>query len=312
VIVDGMEIGYSRDRDQIDERPVRFFGMSLEEARDTLPQHLSNPALYGLVPLAGALVYTRGKLRPAGSGQWQSNQATVWEADFAGGPEEYDHAYTTIYLEPETFRPLGQELRFSDSEDPELPGMTMSVTYQLDFLLPDDAPPRIFEPGRIFHPDKPDPTPLPTAGPPPAPLPTAFLSALPMESAADSSLLRVMEKLPASFGGKGVWFADYARAWELAGLPPRPSNLEGFLALSEEEREAYSRARWGLTFGPNQLGAARQYAREWEELFGFSGFAVSLAVGTGYTDLTPFGTAYLEADFDAEDFRQRLLELGYR
>jgi hypothetical protein len=135
VIVDGMEIGYSQDRDQIDEHPVRFFGMSLEEARDTLPQHLSNPALYGLVPLAGALVYTQGKLRPAGSGQWQGNQATVWEANFAGGPEEYDHAYTTIYLEPETFRPLGQELWFSESENPELPGMTMSVTYQLDFLL---------------------------------------------------------------------------------------------------------------------------------------------------------------------------------
>jgi hypothetical protein len=133
-----------------------------------------------------------------------------------------------------------------------------------------------------------------------------------MESVADSSLLRVMEKLPASFSEEGVWFADSARAWELAGLPPQPSTLEGFLALSDEERDAYSQARRGLMFGPHQLGGAVQYAQGWEKLFGFSGFAISLAVGSGDDNFDIFGTAYLEADFDAEDLRQRLLELGYR
>jgi hypothetical protein len=80
----------------------------------------------------------------------------------------------------------------------------MSVTYQLDFLPLEDVPPGIFEPGRIFHLDEAKPTPLPTAGPPPAPLPTVPVSTLPPETAAGSSLLRVMEKLPASFSEQGV------------------------------------------------------------------------------------------------------------
>jgi hypothetical protein len=88
--------------------------------------------------------------------------------------------------------------------------------------------------------------------------------------------------------------------------------VEGFLALSKEEREAYPRARRGLMFGPNLLLTARSNAQGWEEVFGFGLLAVSLAVGTGETDQTPFGTAYLEADIDEADTRQRLLELDYQ
>jgi hypothetical protein len=125
-------------------------------------------------------------------------------------------------------------------------------------------------------------------------------------------LLRVMEKLPASFGEEGVWFADYGLAWELAGLPPQPNNAGDYLARSDEEREAYQTARRGLVFGPRQLGASLQHAQGWEEMLGFSGFAVSLAVGTGPSDSHPFATAYLQGDLDQEVIEQRLINLGYR
>lgn len=126
----------------------------------------------------------------------------------------------------------------------------------------------------------------------------------------DSSLLRVMEKLPASFGEEGVWFTDYGRAWDLAGLPPRPSNLEDYLALSDEEREAYLSARRELMPGPTLLSISQ--SRDWEELFGFSSVAVSLAVGTGPSYSYPFATAYFEGDLNREVIEQRLLGLGYR
>jgi hypothetical protein len=51
LVVDGTEVRYDMGRDQIDENPVRFFGMSPEEAVETLPGHLSNPALLGHLPV---------------------------------------------------------------------------------------------------------------------------------------------------------------------------------------------------------------------------------------------------------------------
>src|SRR5918996_3405803 len=65
------------------------------------------------------------------------------------------------------------------------------------------------------------PTLTPTAQTTPEPTPGTTLPqsiALP-QSVEDSSLLQVMEKLPAFFKEEGVWFNSYARALEITGAP---------------------------------------------------------------------------------------------
>ena len=128
----------------------------------------------------------------------------------------------------------------------------------------------------------------------------------------NSRLLKVMEELPLSFKEEGVWFADYARARELAGAP-QPGTLAEFLALSEDERQAYQTATQGLVQGPGLLSSIRQDVREWEQSLGFTQFNVAVAVSTGEMnpEAPPKEAAYMTGEFDQSRFRQGLLDLGY-
>ena len=128
----------------------------------------------------------------------------------------------------------------------------------------------------------------------------------------NSRLLKMMEELPLSFKEEGVWFTDFARARELAGAP-QPGTLTEFLALSEDEREAYQTASQGLAPGPGLLGAIRGDVSEWEQNFGFTRINVAVAVSTGELrpEAAPLEAAYLIGEFDQAKLRQRLLDIGY-
>ena len=123
-------------------------------------------------------------------------------------------------------------------------------------------------------------------------------------------LLEVLAKLPLSFKEEGVWFVDYFQARESAGAP-QPSNLTGFLALSESERETYLAANRGLVQGPSLLGAIRGDIREWDKNLGFSNFSVTVAVNTGETSFSPSEAAYMTLEYDQVTLRQGLLDMGY-
>ena len=128
----------------------------------------------------------------------------------------------------------------------------------------------------------------------------------------NSRLLKVMEELPLTFKEKGLWFADFGRARELAGVP-QPGNLAGFLALSEDEREAYQAATQGLVQSPGLFSSIRQDIREWEQSLGFTQFNVPVAVSTGEInpEAPPSEAAYLIGEFDQARLRQGLLDMGY-
>ena len=129
---------------------------------------------------------------------------------------------------------------------------------------------------------------------------------------ANSRLLKVMAELPLSFKEQGLWFADYFRARELASAP-QPGNLEEFLALSEDEREAYQTATQGLIQGPGLLASIRGDVREWEQTLGFTKLSVAVAVSTGEVnpEAAPNEAAYMIGEFDQVKLRQGLLEMGY-
>ena len=128
----------------------------------------------------------------------------------------------------------------------------------------------------------------------------------------NSRLLKVMGELPLSFKEEGVWFADYARARELAGAP-QPGSLAEFLALSDDERDAYQLATRGLLLGPGLFADIRGDVREWEQSFGFTQFNVAVAVSTGEVnpEVAPNEAAYLIGEFDQVRLRQGLLDMGY-
>ena len=50
---------------------------------------------------------------------------------------------------------------------------------------------------------------------------------------------------------------------------------------------------------------------EWEEVFGFNGYEVALAVSFGGMINGPLLPTYLEGDFDDDAIRQKLLAIGY-
>ena len=125
-------------------------------------------------------------------------------------------------------------------------------------------------------------------------------------------LLEILGKLPPSFKEQGVWFADYFQARESAGAP-QPVSLTEFLALSENEREAYLAAKRGLVLGPGMLAAIRGDIREWDKRLGFSNFSVAVAVNTGETSFgfPPTEAAYMTLEYDQATLRQGLLDMGY-
>ena len=125
-------------------------------------------------------------------------------------------------------------------------------------------------------------------------------------------LLEILAKLPQSFKEEGVWFADYFQARELAGAP-QPVSLTEFLALSEEEREAYLAAKRGLVLGPGLLLSIGGEIREWDQSLGFTNFSVAVAVNTGEMSpwFAPGEAAYMTLEYDQAKLRQGLLDLGY-
>ena len=125
-------------------------------------------------------------------------------------------------------------------------------------------------------------------------------------------LLDVLAKLPLSFKEEGVWFADYFQARETAGAP-QPGSLTEFLALSEDEREAYQAANRGLVLGPGLFAGIRGDIREWDKNLGFSNFSVAVAVNTGETSFgfPPTEAAYMTLEYDQATLRQGLLDMGY-
>lgn len=125
------------------------------------------------------------------------------------------------------------------------------------------------------------------------------------------ALAQALARLPASYRDQGLWFADYSGAIDLAGAPD-PSSLDEFLALSEAAGQKYLAATRDLIFPSSMLQRAKQYAREWNEAFGFDWFAASLMVSTGFPSSDPFGATYLELKSGTADIRQHLLDLGYQ
>lgn len=139
------------------------------------------------------------------------------------------------------------------------------------------------------------PTPIPTAAP-----------------EATSGLLATLKQLPASFKDQGIWYGDAGRALELKGVVP-PTSLDELMAWSETDRDAYSEALQGTTLAPGFLMKVNSEP-DWERVFGFNGFGVSVALSTGpvSTGGGPKTAAFLKGNFDAEEIRLRLKELEYQ
>jgi hypothetical protein len=123
--------------------------------------------------------------------------------------------------------------------------------------------------------------------------------------------LEKLALMPASFKERGIWFGDLGRALEMSGAP-QPDSMEEMRALSDTERDAYSDAGSGIVLAPGFLGRVRSEP-EWEQVFGFSGFGVTLGMSTGEssTGPPPRQMAYMGGDFDVDLIRQRLLALEY-
>lgn len=119
-----------------------------------------------------------------------------------------------------------------------------------------------------------------------------------------------MEKAPLSWAETGVWFLDWGRALEMAGAP-RPRTMEEFGALTQEQREQYSQATYGIAPGPNAREQMREYPAESEEDMGLSVWRMDLGIGPGTTSSEPVQPAYMEGEFDGTTVRRKLLDLGY-
>ena len=130
--------------------------------------------------------------------------------------------------------------------------------------------------------------PRPTTTATPTATPTSPDAPLPGQG--PSRLLAVMEKFPASFKEQGLWFADYGRALELADAP-QPRSLEEYLALSEDERDAYMAARRGLVLRADLLEKARTGSQQWKEAFGFGMFDMVFLVSIGSYSAHPLQLA---------------------
>ena len=141
------------------------------------------------------------------------------------------------------------------------------------------------------------------ATPTPSPTPTAT----PIPQGA-SHLLDAMEKMPVKWAEEGIWFHDWGRALEIANAP-KPRNIDEFLALSEEEQEAYSQADDGIAPGPDVRMQMMDYLQEWQEAFGFTMFQMDLAITPGTTYSEYARPAYIEGEFEAATVQE--LGLGY-
>ena len=127
-------------------------------------------------------------------------------------------------------------------------------------------------------------------------------------SESEGGLLENLGLIPADFKDLGVWYGDLGRALEMAGVQPPRSRDD--LAQSDSLRDAYGNARRGIYMAPAFLGGVYSNP-EWEEVFGFNGYEVALAVGFGETSYDPLLPTYLEGDFDDDAIRQKLLDIGY-
>ena len=105
-----------------------------------------------------------------------------------------------------------------------------------------------------------------------------------------------------------MWYGDLGRALETAGVQAPRSRDD---LTQPDVRDAFSDARSGIVLAPGFLGGVFG-EQEWEEVFGFNGYEVTLAVSFGDTSSAPLSsTAYLEGSFDDDAIRQKLLDLGY-
>lgn len=137
ILAPDISVGYMRDMNALDEFPFSL----PSEIVHRIPASLNNPSLMATYPLAAALWYS--EWRPAGNGDWEGKPATLWEADHPG-PEEPMHSYATIYLDAESYPPLGQKISTSERKGEPTSG-SYSVSYEIWFVPPEMLPDRAFE-----------------------------------------------------------------------------------------------------------------------------------------------------------------------
>jgi hypothetical protein len=136
IVARDSQLTYYRDADELYEsRPVLP-----PDLMKKVPPALHNPALTGMTPLTMALY--ADSWESIGSGTWEDRPASLWKAKHLG-PDSMI-GMTTIYLDPETNLPLGQDLGFAQSEG-EPVQFSYSVTYQIEFVPLEELPKRAFD-----------------------------------------------------------------------------------------------------------------------------------------------------------------------
>jgi hypothetical protein len=110
---------------------------------------------------------------------------------------------------------------------------------------------------------------------------------------ATSGLLEKLSLMPATFKEKSICYGDLGRVLEMAGIPQLGS-LDELLAQSDEERDAYRDASKSVVLDPGFVNRLNGEP-EWEQVFGFDFFGISLALMMGEvsTGMSPRIVAYL-------------------
>jgi hypothetical protein len=136
IVAQDSQLTYYRDADELYESRI----VMPPDWVNRFPPALHNPALTGMTPLTMALY--ADPWESIGSGTWQGRPASLWKAKHLG-PDSMI-GMTTIYLDPETNLPLGQDLGFAQREG-EPVRFRYSVTYQIEFVPLEALPERAFD-----------------------------------------------------------------------------------------------------------------------------------------------------------------------
>ncbi len=136
IIAQDSQLTYYRDADELYESRA----VMPPDWINKFPPALHNPVLMGIGPLTMALY--GDPWESIGTGAWEGHSASVWKAKHLGPDSTI--GLTTIYLDPETNLPLGQDLAFTQREG-EPVQVSYSVTYQIDFVSPEALAQRVFD-----------------------------------------------------------------------------------------------------------------------------------------------------------------------
>ena len=119
----------------------------------------------------------------------------------------------------------------------------------------------------------------------------------------------LMDSLPASMSSRGVWFANFGKAFRESAVNP-PGSLSEPAAVIPEHLVKHRDARQGV-YGSALLNIMAQHEPVWEDTFGFGGHHVDVVASSGDTLWDDSETNLMVGEFDPQEVSDALGGLGY-